>query len=816
MLITVKPDGSQCPCEIYDQSPTGQIVIGDVDTHPLTPGDEYFVTIRTSGFFGLQSMATYIVKSLPVGSITWNSWLDGTVARFQAEVDGGVGSSITYTIKDDGVSPKTIEQGTIMPFSHHVQFDVPSAVVGTCTRLIMNFHSRGSKPHRTYQSRRVTPPPLAPMTSGTSKITWVLFDNPVLDIWNEPVGGSCPCTLDPIGLLSHEVTGLVAGQDYTFSMQLTSAYGKKGLVTSFKVATYTDVIENSTSVGTEDLFLSVTIESGTGASIKFRITGQLGGIDRSYFHDFGLINQYHFGDLDPGDYYTVEMWVTSLGDDVTALVRSYTFYDHTYPIEPTISTAVTVAEHTMHFGWTNPVYFEKIYIWHEPIGGSCPCYKDNQSPSDETVSDLIAGEEYTTHMLAESEFGRNSSELTFVHSLYTDTVTLDNTLTTHSLTTDVDFDSGVGSTVELKLQCLDFTLTWRQLKAFSLSLSYVFDDIIPGSSYSWQVVAKSRGSNPLQRSYSYSGFTPPTVPVTIITAAGTLDSYDTFLFTVGNQPLADRSTTTLQFTWAQERRIEKYIIKDTVMNRQWTHVIATDGWVLEDTTALTAGMKYIYEITSVSHNLLSSDVMTTEDSLYPLPPSEDPDYRVVDSSELTLTVEYFGFVQYLIVTIEPENGNCALGCKLDAPSTTTVHLTGLSSGQTYTVYLSTESYGRRSDVISLDEIMNMGDITAFQTISSSNMVTIEFQIETGAVGTEIKLDYSAVKTGHTNSSTFRFRVFNRLVLNDLMPSDSYRMNLTLVGKGSPPKTKNEAFRRGFVSFCCGSHQYPRIKDPAEN
>ena len=64
-------------------------------------------------------------------------------------------------------------------FSHHVQFDVPSAVVGTCTRLIMNFHSRGSKPHRTYQSRRVTPPPLAPMTSGTSKITWVLFDNPV-------------------------------------------------------------------------------------------------------------------------------------------------------------------------------------------------------------------------------------------------------------------------------------------------------------------------------------------------------------------------------------------------------------------------------------------------------------------------------------------------------------------------------------------------------------------------------------------------------------------------------------------------------------
>ena len=25
-------------------------------------------------------------------------------------------------------------------------------------------------------------------------------------------------------------------------------------------------------------------------------------------------------------------------------------------------------------------------------------------------------------------------------------------------------------------------------------------------------------------------------------------------------------------------------------------MIATDGWVLEDTTALTAGMKYIYEV----------------------------------------------------------------------------------------------------------------------------------------------------------------------------------------------------------------------------
>ena len=78
------------------------------------------------------------------------------------------------------------------------------------------------------------------------------------------------------------------------------------------------------------------------------------------FDLFRLINQYHFGDLDPGDSYTVDMWVTSLGDDVTAVVRSYTFYDSTYPIEPTMVTAVTVTEHTVHFGWINPVYFEVI------------------------------------------------------------------------------------------------------------------------------------------------------------------------------------------------------------------------------------------------------------------------------------------------------------------------------------------------------------------------------------------------------------------------------------------------------------------------
>ena len=138
MLITVEPAGSQCPCQIYDQSPTGQIVIGDVDTHPLTPGDEYFVTIRTSSFFGLQTSPTYIVKSLPVDVITWNAWLDGTVAKFDAQVAGGVGSYIAYQIKDEDVNKKTIESGTL-PFRLATQIKIKITAATTFKDMQLNW-----------------------------------------------------------------------------------------------------------------------------------------------------------------------------------------------------------------------------------------------------------------------------------------------------------------------------------------------------------------------------------------------------------------------------------------------------------------------------------------------------------------------------------------------------------------------------------------------------------------------------------------------------------------------------------------------------
>ena len=61
-----------------------------------------------------------------------------------------------------------------------------------------------------------------------------------------------------------------------------------------------------------------------------------------------------------------------------------------------------------------------------------------------------------------------------------------------------------------------------------------------------------------------------------------------------------------------------------------------------------------FKIFSVSHDLESSDVMTLQDSLYPLPPRENQDFRVVGSSELHLTVEYFDFVQVDEIDNVPE------------------------------------------------------------------------------------------------------------------------------------------------------------------
>ena len=56
------------------------------------------------------------------------------------------------------------------------------------------------------------------------------------------------------------------------------------------------------------------------------------------------------------------------------------------------------------------------------------------------------------------------------------------------------------------------------------------------------------------------------------------------------------STETIQFTWAQERRVEEYIIRDKTSGREVRHVIGTSGWSLHDTFDLRAGEKYIFEV----------------------------------------------------------------------------------------------------------------------------------------------------------------------------------------------------------------------------
>ena len=101
-----------------------------------------------------------------------------------------------------------------------------------------------------------------------------------------PNEGSCPCQFDPIGVTSYLIEGLEAGREYTHYMQLTSAYGKKGAVTSFVQSMFTDVITNSTDATENSLLLDITFESGLGNVIKFGLKGEQGFIEREYFYNF--------------------------------------------------------------------------------------------------------------------------------------------------------------------------------------------------------------------------------------------------------------------------------------------------------------------------------------------------------------------------------------------------------------------------------------------------------------------------------------------------------------------------------------------------
>ena len=75
----------------------------------------------------------------------------------------------------------------------------------------------------------------------------------------------------------------------------------------------------------------------------------------------------------------------------------------------------------------------------------------------------------------------------------------------------------------------------RLIFLFRLQLLFDFDEVIPGSAYSWKITGKSQGSNPLLRTYSFSESTLPMSPIPLMEAASALDNYDTFVLTIGNQ-----------------------------------------------------------------------------------------------------------------------------------------------------------------------------------------------------------------------------------------------------------------------------------------
>ena len=110
----------------------------------------------------------------------------------------------------------------------------------------------------------------------------------IMDIWTVPNDGSCPCQFNPIGVTSHLIEGLEAGKEYTHYFQLTSAYGKKGPVTSLVQSMFTDVITNSTQATDTGIILRLDFQSGFGALVKVGLMGEQGSIRRKFFYLFQL------------------------------------------------------------------------------------------------------------------------------------------------------------------------------------------------------------------------------------------------------------------------------------------------------------------------------------------------------------------------------------------------------------------------------------------------------------------------------------------------------------------------------------------------
>ena len=76
------------------------------------------------------------------------------------------------------------------------------------------------------------------------------------------------------------------------------------------------------------------------------------------------------------------------------------------------------------------------------------------------------------------------------------------------------------------------------------------------------------------------------------------------------------------------------------------------------------------------------------------------------------------------MTLVPPEGNCGSGCIFDAPSTSSVQVNGLTPGRGYNISLSTESYGKKSEPLIIQEQLEPGQITHFLLVVSTNKVKL--------------------------------------------------------------------------------------------
>ena len=77
----------------------------------------------------------------------------------------------------------------------------------------------------------------------------------------------------------------------------------------------------------------------------------------------------------------------------------------------------------------------------------------------------------------------------------------------------------------------------------------------------------------------------------------------------------------------------------------------------------------------------------------------------------------------------PSEGNCVVGCTFAAPSTTRVELTALRPGMEYTTTLSTQSFGKESDTISITQALFPGEMISFFNVSTDTQVLHFFLFE---------------------------------------------------------------------------------------